>query len=118
MWQVIDTDGIQALANRLQLATRNQLANESSRADQGPRLIRAMERQLERSRNRLGASASTLNAVSPLRTLERGYAIVTDDNGHVVQSFDAVATGDTIHARLHQGNVTATVTETRDSEET
>jgi exodeoxyribonuclease VII large subunit len=60
-------------------------------------------------RNRLELAMRTLHAVSPLATLQRGYAIVTDAQGHVLQEAAQVATGDTIGARLAHGNVTARV---------
>lgn len=56
-----------------------------------------------------------MNALSPLATLERGYAIVSHDGG-VLRTATAVKPGDTIEARLMTGAVTATVTNV--SEET
>ncbi len=52
----------------------------------------------------------TLNAVSPLATLERGYAIVADARGHVLVDAAALAPGDPVHARLARGRFTAKVT--------
>ena len=46
--------------------------------------------------------------------LQRGYAVVTDQAGVVVTDSHAVAVGSTIHARLRQGTLLATVTEKRD----
>lgn len=53
----------------------------------------------------------TLNAVSPLATLERGYAIVTDAGLHVVTDAAVLAPGAQIEARVARGSVRATVTE-------
>ena len=53
-----------------------------------------------------------LQAVSPERTLERGYAIVYRD-GEVVRDAEAVAAGESISARLARGRLDATVTTTR-----
>ena len=52
----------------------------------------------------------TLHAVSPLATLERGYAIVTDAAGTVVTTPPALAPGARIEARLARGRCIATVT--------
>ena len=52
----------------------------------------------------------TLNAVSPLATLERGYAIVADAEGHVLLDPASLAPGDSVDARLARGRFTATVT--------
>jgi len=58
----------------------------------------------------------TLNAVSPLATLERGYAIVTDTGAHVVTDASTLAPGVQIAARVARGSVRATVTDVLASE--
>jgi exodeoxyribonuclease VII large subunit len=77
------------------------------------RLNNLMHRRLEKTRARFAAVARTLDAVSPLATLERGYAIVTNAAGHVVTDASELAPEDTIEARLSQGRVTAIVSTTR-----
>lgn len=64
---------------------------------------------------KMGNLAAKLDALSPLNTLKRGYAIVTDDDGHVVTNSADVESGDIIHARLQSGSVTAEV-KTKESE--
>ncbi len=64
---------------------------------------------------KMGNLAAKLDALSPLNTLKRGYAIVTDDDGHVVTNSADVESGDTIHARLQSGSVTAEI-KTKESE--
>jgi exodeoxyribonuclease VII large subunit len=71
-----------------------------------------MERRLQRGRDRFERSASTLHAVSPLATLDRGYAIVLDEAGHIVSDASSVVRGTRIEARVARGAVRATVTET------
>ncbi|HEX5650693.1 MAG TPA: exodeoxyribonuclease VII large subunit, partial [Steroidobacteraceae bacterium] len=71
-----------------------------------------MERRLQRDRDRFERSARTLHAVSPLATLDRGYAIVLDEAGHVVSDAMSVPRGARIEARVARGVVRATVTET------
>lgn len=68
-----------------------------------------MQRRLEHWRTRLGIAARTLDAVSPLATLQRGYAIVTNASGSVLTSATGIAAGDQIHARLAKGALTARV---------
>jgi exodeoxyribonuclease VII large subunit len=53
----------------------------------------------------------TLNAVSPLATLDRGYAIVTDQGSRVVTDAASLVVGSPIEARLARGSVRAVVTE-------
>jgi exodeoxyribonuclease VII large subunit len=60
---------------------------------------------------RFAACARTLQAVSPLATLDRGYAIVTDAAGHVVQDATRAQSGDVIEARVARGRLKATVIE-------
>ena len=72
-------------------------------------LLAAGRNGLNAPRSRLDLAMRTLHAVSPLATLDRGYAIVTDGNGHVLQDAAATAVGDTIGARLARGSLTARV---------
>lgn len=74
------------------------------------RLVSATQLGLLRAGNRLAVASGRLDAVSPLATLERGYAIVQDAAGRVVRSAGAVAAGDEITARVADGIVSATVT--------
>jgi exodeoxyribonuclease VII large subunit len=76
----------------------------------GRRLPGAMQRRLLDARERFERSARTLHAVSPLATLERGYAIVTDENSRVITDAAGLAPGAHIAARVARGVVLATVT--------
>ena len=55
---------------------------------------------------------SRLEALSPLRVLERGYALVYGPDGKLLRSSTSVVAYDTIVARLAQGTVRAKVTGT------
>jgi exodeoxyribonuclease VII large subunit len=69
--------------------------------------IRAM---LARTSGRLHTAQRQLVALSPLATLERGYAIVTRvEDGALLRSSDEVAPGGRIEARLSRGRVRARV---------
>jgi exodeoxyribonuclease VII large subunit len=74
-------------------------------AEQDQRLRRAMTHLLERRQTRLQHAARALHAVSPLATLERGYAIVFDSNGQVLRSAKGVAAGTPLRARLADGEL-------------
>jgi exodeoxyribonuclease VII large subunit len=74
------------------------------------RLRLAFRSGLEGARGRLEVAMRTLNAVSPLATLDRGYAIVLDSAGHVLTDAGLLAPGDTVVARLARGRFSATVT--------
>ena len=70
----------------------------------------AGERQL-RASARVRELARALHAVSPDRTLERGYAIVYREAG-IVRDAREVAAGESVTARLARGRLVATVTAT------
>jgi exodeoxyribonuclease VII large subunit len=65
---------------------------------------------------RLALAQRALNAVSPLATLARGFAIVTGAGGELLTDARAVGAGEEIEARLARGTLVARVTGRRDSE--
>ncbi|MDD7384051.1 MAG: exodeoxyribonuclease VII large subunit [Actinomycetaceae bacterium] len=66
--------------------------------------------------NQLAADTARVRALSPLATIERGYAVLTDHGGHVVSSVHAVANEDTVSARVSDGSLLMSVTGIRDDE--
>jgi len=74
-------------------------------ADLRLRLRTSMARRIERDRARVTEQARTLHAVSPLATLERGYAIVFDERDAVVRRAGDVAVGDLLHVMLGDGEL-------------
>ena len=72
------------------------------------RLRAATLAQLHHARERFSPLLRTLNAVSPLATLERGYAIVSHAGGILRNAADA-APGTIIEARLAVGKIRAKV---------
>ncbi len=86
------------------------VANARSRLETARASIETAVRQsMEQLGKRLAVASRTLDAVSPLATLERGYAIVTDSKGTVVTNAQDVRAGQIIDARLTQGTVRARV---------
>ena len=74
------------------------------------RLEQQMLRYLERQRQQLKNTVQLLDAVSPLATLERGYAIVSTNNGEVIGSSATLKIGQQVTTRLASGNFSSTVT--------
>ncbi|MDR6643949.1 exodeoxyribonuclease VII large subunit [Luteibacter sp. 1214] len=74
-------------------------------ADLRLRLRTSMARRIERDRARVTEQARTLHAVSPLATLERGYAIVFDERDAVVRRAGDVAVGDLLRVMLGDGEL-------------
>ena len=54
-------------------------------------------------------SVSRLDALSPLKTLARGYSIVTKENGSVIKSKNDVKLGEEIHIKVIDGKIKAKV---------
>ena len=73
------------------------------------RLAAAARARLTIPGTQLAVLSGRLHTVSPLRTLERGYAIVQDASGNVVRSHLQVQPGDAITARVADGELKATV---------
>lgn len=46
---------------------------------------------------------SSLEAMSPLRVLARGFSVTTDQTGTIIRNANAVAPGDSVHIRLERG---------------
>jgi exodeoxyribonuclease VII large subunit len=67
------------------------------------RLHAAVRRDVVARTTRLHALARAMNAVSPLATLQRGYAILIDTHGRVVRTPAQVAPGALLRARVADG---------------
>jgi len=71
-------------------------------------LIRGGSVVVEKHRARLGSLATQLDATSPLRCLERGYAVVTNlRDGRAAMDAQAVQVGDELEIRLRRGKLRA-----------
>jgi exodeoxyribonuclease VII large subunit len=76
------------------------------------RLQSAMTTLLQQRRQRLAVAGRTLDTVSPLATLDRGYAIVTRQrDGQIVRQAVLVEAGEQVEARLADGRLLCTVDE-------
>ncbi len=85
---------------------RHRLARQSlALVELRRRLAAAMRYPSEQRRQRLAQAVRALRAVSPLATLERGYAIVLDASGEVVRSAASVPAGAEVTARLADGEM-------------
>jgi exodeoxyribonuclease VII large subunit len=104
-----------SLLQRLQRAhPGSRLRQQSQRLDElDMRLRRAWEKSSTRATQALLLAQRSLDAISPLATLERGYAIVTGPDGRALQDAGEVKPGDAIEARLKRGVLRATVTAAR-----
>jgi exodeoxyribonuclease VII large subunit len=116
---------VRALRRRLQehrerlrwLTGRAALASPATRLSQQLLRLKNLTEQLNRAwrytldskREKLLPLVRTLNAVSPLATLERGYAIVSIDGGAILRDAADAKPGTIIEARLAHGRIRAKV---------
>ena len=67
------------------------------------RLERGMHTSMERQQHRLSAAIRQLDALSPLKVMQRGYALVYSEKGVLVRSAQEVNLGDVLQVRLRDG---------------
>ena len=98
-----------------QLKTRlrhpgDRLREQAQRLDRlEQQLLFVMKTRLAKKRDTLSSLAQQLNALSPLNTLQRGYAIITNEQGDLIKSVRDVASQQKIRARLSDGVITVSV---------
>ena len=85
---------------------RSSLTRDRERLDRAPALL------VERKRAGLEGLAGRLQALSPRKTLARGYAIVRTDNG-IVHSSTELESGSRVDVELAEGGFGARVEETK-----
>ncbi len=73
------------------------------------RLQQAALNLFSQKKSQLSNAAKTLNIISPLQTLERGYSITMDNKGVAVLSVKQIKKNDTIETRLHNGLIVSQV---------
>ena len=110
---------LQALERRRHQAWSRLLQGSPAQGLSGWRLrLTAMEGRLRRApsrlvalrREQLAGLAHALDALSPLGTLARGYAILRrQPGGEVIRDLEQVEVGDLVEARLAQGTLTARI---------
>ena len=120
----------QSLRNRVERSRLRLQAMESRAVFQRPATIiderrqrcddlveranRAISLRLERSRQQLTAFAASLEALSPLKVLSRGYSLTLKENGDVVRSAADLQEGEILKTKLTHGTVSSVVLETQD----
>lgn len=103
---------INSLAARLQqhnpVHKLNQQTEKNRQLQQ--RLHNSMQQQLQQARQQFTHVAHSLDTVSPLATLQRGYAIVTPEGSkNILRSAKKVKQGDNVVAQLGEGKLHCTV---------
>jgi len=70
------------------------------------KMLSAMQGQIYKKRERYARLAASLDALSPLKVLGRGYAIAKHTDGTVIKRAGDVKTGDRLIIRLKQDEIT------------
>ncbi|MDR4484194.1 MAG: exodeoxyribonuclease VII large subunit [Nitrospirales bacterium] len=85
-------------------------------AERGIRLVRGMSDCILNRRHQSELWMSQLNQLSPLAVLARGYSIVHNmKNGKVLKQSTEVSAGESVRARLHEGELICLVQRTHPS---
>ena len=114
-----DTNQLQAIRSNLlqQSPAISVQRNFSQLSELRQRLVTTTRSLLATAEHRAALLARALHSVSPLATLDRGYAIVMDASTEtVLLRASDVNVGDDILARLGEGELVATVKEVNSSE--
>ncbi|MEQ1739017.1 MAG: exodeoxyribonuclease VII large subunit [Methyloglobulus sp.] len=86
--------------------------NQQQQAYLSERLITAINSRLKHNNQRLLNASQTLHAISPLATLNRGYALVTEQtSGKIIRSTGQLKLGDKIITQLAKGRFASQVNE-------
>ncbi|MCK5918193.1 MAG: exodeoxyribonuclease VII large subunit [Cocleimonas sp.] len=103
---------VEALSKQLQTGSPNRLiATKQQKLLQLTTLLQhAIEAKLNHKKSTLALQLVKLDAMSPLKTLERGYAIVRDENKQrVISSISQVKAGEQINIRVKDGEIVSQV---------
>lgn len=98
---------LERLLNRLhQQSPRNRLETLKQKQQQlTQRLQRSIENKINMSRQSLGLLSRTLDTISPLATLHRGYSILHKQDKTIVSQQHQVRNGERLTARLADGEL-------------
>ena len=113
-WLTHQQQQLDAVRGRPSLASPRSGLDDRSRevAELCARTRRTLHHQLDRARNDLDHQLARVRSLSPLATLERGYAVLQDAEGHVVSRIGQADPGRDLQVRVSDGRVLVSVTGT------
>lgn len=99
------------LANRLSLVSpQSRLRSDQQRLDEFDHRIKtALAHRMEIERTRLNSLSQHLDSLNPIAILERGFAIVSRDDGVRVFSTSQVKPGNQVKIRVSDGDLSAKI---------
>lgn len=103
---------LETMSERLSaLGPLNQLRREQQRLDYLMEGLKwSMHHRLKDRKEKLNALGAHLEALSPLKVLERGYSITRNAQGKVIKKASEVRAGESISTKLAEGTITSQVT--------
>lgn len=78
------------------------------------RFQRATKHLISEKHKKLHHLVYTLDALSPLHTLNRGYAIIKDESNNIIRDVNSVKKNQSIKTELAKGHIYSTITEIND----
>ncbi|KRE93505.1 exodeoxyribonuclease VII large subunit [Nocardioides sp. Soil774] len=92
---------------------RNLLTARSEEVDELlARARRTLSHRLDRAADDIGHQRARARALSPLATLQRGYSVLQDADGHVITSVTQAVAGTAVSVRVADGRIHATTDRT------
>jgi exodeoxyribonuclease VII large subunit len=111
-WLDGEQSRLNAIRSRPVLADPRTLltSRESELGAARDRMRRTLTHRLDRAADEIGHHRARARALSPLATLQRGYAVLQDTGGHVVTSVAGVSDGAALSVRVADGRIHVTTT--------
>lgn len=109
-WLAREQAGLDSLRSRPALADPRTLldARTEQVAQLRDRARRTLRHAIDRAADDIGHQRARARGLSPLATLQRGYSVLQDADGHVLTSVDGIATKAKVSIRLADGRIHAT----------
>lgn len=113
-WLASEQAGLDSLCGRPVLS--DPASTLQARGDEVVELVdrtrRCIDHRLARAGDDVGHHLARVRSLSPLATLQRGYAVLQDSDGRVVTSVGAVSVGSELVARVQDGRIDTSVRRT------
>lgn len=104
---------LQRNIRRLELKSPEQSINEARKKfqDRQKRLIKLADLILREKQKEFSRILQMLDALSPLKVMERGYSLVYSEGGTLIKTVEDVQPGDKVSISFYDGNISAKVLE-------
>lgn len=121
MEQILERRLRQERQRLTQLSSRRVMEDPAATVNQKRLLLDALERRLlnaaelqnRRKREGFGRLCASLDALSPLKVLSRGYSVVRNEQGAVVSSSEQLSLGEKVNVNMAHGAIACRVEDIR-----